>query len=175
MTKGGIFTSKSGDHWVGGNSQSWPASAEGQADYYATAKCMKLILQDEAPMNEEIANTAIVPEFVKDECSKQYTNKEDQNLCLRLAVASEKQAKTVISEVIESFINLDNMDTSSTHSMNLGYPAAKCRMTTLYQGSLCNVNPSTKLNDSDETTGACHSKNGHQLGARPLCWFLPKE
>lgn len=166
-------------HHLGGypqmSGQSWPASAEGQADYYATSKCMKLVLQDEVALNKQIAESADVPEFVKDECSKQFSTSDEQNLCIRLAVASEKQGQSFMSETMASFIHLDNMDTSKVDSIDYTHPRASCRMTTLYQGALCNLNPRTAFSINEELTGGCHAKNGHQLGVRPLCWFLPKE
>ena len=59
--------------------------------------------------------------------------------------------------------------------MKYDYPSAKCRMTTMYQGALCNVDPKSAFSSSEEVTGACHRKNGDDLGLRPQCWFLPQE
>jgi hypothetical protein len=154
---------------------SWPSSAEAQADYYSTSKCMKLVLADEIAMNEQVANSTDVPEFVKDDCSKQFETKESQNICVRIAMSSERKAKSYVVEDIVPFINLNNMSNSVTSVMNFEYPHAQCRLASMYQGALCNVDPKIVFSSTEELTGSCHPKNGHELGARPLCWFLPKE
>jgi hypothetical protein len=154
---------------------SWPASSEGQSDYFATAKCLKLVMTDEQVTNEEVANKSAVPEFVKDDCTKQFETKDAQNLCVRLAIVSERMVKTLKHEDLESFFYLGGFDNSTTDIMQYSHPEAQCRLGTLYQGALCNVNPNISFSDTEELTGSCHPKNGHDVGARPLCWFLPKE
>lgn len=153
----------------------WGASSEGQADYFSTAKCLKIIMADEQITNAEIANSAVVPQFVKDDCTNQFESKDAQNLCVRLASISERAAKTLKHEDLESFFYLGGFDNSTTDVMEYTHPEVQCRLGTLYQGSLCNVNPKISFSNTEELTGACHPKNGHDVGARPLCWFLPKE
>ncbi len=153
----------------------WGASSEGQADYFSTAKCLKIVMADEKETNEQIANSIDVPEFVKDDCTKQFESKDAQNLCVRLAIVSERFVKNMKHESLESLFYLGGFDYSTTVTMEYAYPRVQCRLGTLYQGALCNVSPNISFSGSEELTGSCHPKNGHDVGARPLCWFLPRE
>ena len=78
-----------GGGWWGGSSgaSSW-ASNEGQADYFATLKCLrKAWINDN---NEAIVKSLTVPKLVTDMCKKNYKrNKVDTALCVRTSMAGK--------------------------------------------------------------------------------------
>ena len=54
------------------------------------------------------------------------------------------------------------------------HPYAQCRLDTYFNGALCTVSEIIDFDDDEETTGACHKKNGDDRGLRPQCWFYTK-
>jgi len=87
--KGGTVT---GGWWggSGGGAASW-ATNEGQADYFATLKCLrKSFLNDN---NQLIISKMNVPTFVTDKCRKANKgNQEDTALCVRMSMAGKSVA-----------------------------------------------------------------------------------
>jgi hypothetical protein len=141
------------------------ASSEGQSDYFATSKCMKMILKSEVVQNDEISKNAELPEFVKDECSKQFHNNEDINICLRTSVSSLVLAKWLGRN--NNNVSFETKGGPAVNKMDYEHPEANCRLETYYQGALCNVNPGLMLT-MDPKKNACLTG----LGVRPSCWYV---
>ncbi len=152
----------------------WGASSEGQSDYYATSKCMKILFANDDVQNALVASSEFVPQFVKNDCTKQFILEKDQNLCVRLAMASEAGVKTLGPIWATGYGDLNDRDDSVIDKMDYEHPENSCRLQTMYQGALCNADPKVSFSRKEELTGACHPSNGNELGARPFCWFLPK-
>lgn len=152
------------------------ASSEGQADYFSTLKCMKIILKDDIE-NERIALSLDLPNEVKDQCRSQFAKDDDYFICLRSSKASEIYGKINASLATPDSVKEISLLTPVTRrvfSTNLSYPLPQCRVDTKFQGALCNADANVPLGFSDENKGACSQKNGDTIGARPLCWFVPK-
>ena len=163
----GGFPRESGSTW---------ASAEGQADYYSTLKCMKMILKDDIE-NEKIALSLDLPNEVKDQCRSQFIQDDDYFICLRSAKASEIYGKinaSLATPDSRKEISLLTPDKKRVASTNLSYPLPQCRVDTKFQGALCNVDVNIPLGYDDENKGACSIKNGNTFGVRPTCWFIPR-
>ncbi len=146
------------------------SSAEGQADYYSTAKCLRRIWEKED--NVAIMLKANVPAVVKNECAQTYKTENEQAMCARMSLAGKAMA--------ELFQYLDNdslepkfetPDWEVATAMQYMHPFAQCRLDTYFQGSLCSVSEAQEFDDGDETAGACHVKLGFSRGLRPACWF----
>ena len=169
--KGG---SASGGWWGGasGGASSW-ASNEGQADYFATLKCLrKSFLNDN---NTAIVAAMEVPKSLTDACKKSTKgDKEDSALCIRTSMAGKS--------VSDLFSNLGNLpvtkfetpDSKVVSSTDDNHPKAQCRLDTYFQGSLCDINMNEDVSQKEEVQGTCHPSLGHKIGTRPLCWFKPK-
>jgi hypothetical protein len=168
--------SAAGGGWWGGSEGgaiSW-ASNEGQADYFATLKCLrKAWINDN---NEAIVKTLNAPKIVIDMCKKTYNkNKVDTALCVRTSMAGKSVSDlfSALSRLPET--KFDTPDANVVSSTNHNHPKAQCRLDTYYQGSLCDVSMNEDVSQSEEVRGTCHGSLGHKIGTRPLCWFKPSK
>ena len=163
---------KSGSIFGGGEVNVW-ASNEGQADYFATLKCLrKTFLNDD---NISIVSAMEVPKALTDACTKSTKNdKEDNALCVRTGMAGKSVANlfAALSKLPEA--KFDTPDTKKVSRTNDAHPKAQCRLDTYFQGSLCEISMNEDVSQKEEVKGTCHPSLGHKTGTRPLCWFKPK-
>lgn len=164
-----------GGGWWGGNggASSW-ASNEGQADYFATLKCLRKAWMNDN--NAAIVKSLDVPQLVTDMCKKNYkNNKVDTALCVRTSMAGKSVSDlfSALSRLPET--KFETPDSSVVSKTNDNHPKAQCRLDTYYQGSLCDVNMNEDVSQSEEVQGTCHGSLGHKTGLRPLCWFKPSK
>jgi hypothetical protein len=156
----------------GGSVNAW-ASNEGQADYFATLKCLrKTFLNDD---NISIVSTMKVPKSLSDACAKSTKNdKEDNALCIRTSMAGKSVADlfSALSKLPEA--KFETPDTKAVTKTNDSHPKAQCRLDTYFQGSLCEIGMNEDVSQKEEVKGTCHPSLGHKIGTRPLCWFKPK-
>lgn len=164
-----IFCHELGHH-LGGypkkSTNKW-SSAEGQSDYFATTKCLRKLWANE---NNELAlKDVIVPEIVKEKCAGSF-------LCQRMSMAG-KSVALLIQDLDHDSIEpkFDTPDPLVVRAINYMHPFSQCRLDTFFNGSLCKVSQDVNFDDDDETTGACHRRNGDLSGLRPLCWFVPRK
>ena len=157
----------------------WEASNEGQADYFATAKCMKNIFKDQKIENAMFSLFYPVGEMVNSDCSSQYLNIDEQNICYRISNTSEQHAKYLYAynypRIPEDLRILSDLDDTVVDFTQNTHPNESCRLLTYYQGALCNVDPTYNISIENENDGVCTLRNGDLLGARPLCWFKPSK
>lgn len=162
-----------GGWWGGSVGSSW-ASNEGQADYFATLKCLrKAWVNDD---NSAVIKTMNVPKEVVTACKKTYKkNKDDNALCIRTSMAGKSVGDlfSVLGKSPEP--KFDTPDTTIVTSTNHNHPKAQCRLDTYYQGSLCDVSMNEDVSQKEEVQGTCHASLGHKIGLRPLCWFKPSK
>ena len=164
-----------GGGWWGGSSgaSSW-ASNEGQADYFATLKCLrKAWINDN---NEAIVKSLTVPKLVTDMCKKNYKrNKVDTALCVRTSMAGKSVGDLFAALGRSAEPKFDTPDAVIVSKTDDNHPKAQCRLDTYYQGSLCDVNMNEDVSQKEEVQGTCHGSLGHKIGVRPLCWFKPSK
>lgn len=154
---------------------SW-AAAEGQSDYFSTAKCMKLALQGEdnatALANQEI------PAVAAEKCQQVYSDSSDRDICVRTALGSVALG-TVLASMNGETLKFPALDTPSTTVVKLtnvaGYPSPQCRVDTYFQGALCDIPGDVDTSETDIHQGYCATVNGYTIGTRPLCWFNPDD
>jgi hypothetical protein len=151
-------------------SNSW-ASNEGQADYFATLKCLRKmwIFED----NAAVVNRMEVPETVKAACGKQWTWNLEYNLCVRGAMAGASVSNLFAALRSQPEGSFDTPDPMIVSRTNDNHPAHQCRLDTYFQGALCEVSMNEDVATESEVTGTCHRSLGHTTGVRPLCWFKP--
>jgi hypothetical protein len=168
--KGG---SGGGGPWGGSSQVTW-ASNEGQADYFATLKCLrKTWINDN---NEVIAKSLKAPKLVIDMCNKVTNkNKIDTALCVRTSMAGQSVSNLFAALGKLPTPKFDTPDTKVVKRTDDNHPQAQCRLDTYYQGSLCDVSMNEDVSSSDEVQGTCHGSLGHTVGLRPLCWFKPSK
>lgn len=167
-------------HHVGGaplgtddNGKEGWASAEGQSDYYAAAKCMKKLFFNDN--NIEIVKRLSVPSYVAQKCNKAWEDDEyDSALCQRIAMAGQS-----LANVFSSGRSLPRRPLINTPSRSVvadtitnGYPTVQCRLDTYFAGALCNVDPDEDVSDFDPSVGYCSREYGDKFGVRPSCWYM---
>jgi hypothetical protein len=165
-----------GGGWWGGNGggiSSW-ASNEGQADYFATLKCLrKAFLNDNNIAAVEKLNA---PAMVIEGCRKASKgNEEETALCVRTSMAGKSVSDLFSSLGRQTTTKFDTPDTRIASSTDDSHPRAQCRLDTYYQGSLCDISMNEDVSQKDEVKGTCHPSLGHKTGTRPLCWFKPSK
>ena len=148
------------------------ASNEGEADYFASLRCMRNIFTDADNAKFVAENTIDATLMAK--CQQLFTTQEERNLCLREGMAGFVGAKT--------FQDLGKEQTApafSTPDMNKvdqtddEHPATQCRLDTYYAGSVCVHDRTVELSNSDYKVGTCTEATGKTDGVRPHCWFSP--
>lgn len=148
------------------------ASNEGQADYFATLKCLRRGW--ERDNNEEIVRAMDVPASLQKACSEQHLWNQDYYMCIRGGMAGMSVAKLFQalrgSSVEPKF---ETPDTKVVTKTDDNHPATQCRLDTYFQGALCEVSFHEDVTSTSEVTGTCHGSLGHSRGTRPLCWFKP--
>lgn len=156
----------------GGWFSTW-ATNEGQADYFATLKCLRKTFRSED--NKAAVAKLNVPEVVVNKCAEQFNNEEDQLICQRGAMAGMSTAKlfqALRRQTTEP--KFDTPDANVVSRTNHNHPETQCRLDTYYMGALCDVIDNDNVDQDDESIGVCYRNAGHTEGVRPLCWFKPK-
>lgn len=139
-------------------------AAEGQADYFATEKCLKNYFRGQD--TNKIVKGLKVDQFVVEKCAKA----TDLNTCIRESAASQ-----ILSDILadlggEANPNFNTPDLTIVTETNTDHPAAQCRLDTMFHGALCKANPRAKTSQTDPNVAYCPGKN---LTSRPLCWYSP--
>lgn len=161
-----------GGFWTGGGIGSSWASNEGQADIWATSKCLRRVFRGED--NAKVLAEMNVPKTVINTCAEQFTSEVDRLICQRGAMAGMSTAKLFQSLRNSSQApSFDTPDKKVVSSTDHNHPAFQCRLDTYYQGALCHIDELVDADQNNEEVGFCYTANGDKLGARPLCWFKP--
>jgi hypothetical protein len=162
-------------HHIGGapkySGEDW-ASNEGQADYFASLKCLRRVWNSDD--NATVIRELDVPSFVSKACSNQWPDKVDRDVCIRAAMAGDSVAKLFASLSWSS--KPPRFNTPDQKQVNFTvdtHPATQCRLDTYFQGALCEKTFNEEIGQVEEVTGACHGSLGHAQGLRPRCWFKP--
>lgn len=157
---------KKSSYW----SNTW-ASNEGQADYFATLKCLRRAWINED--NAAVVSSMNVPAPLMEGCKKAWSDSEDYAVCVRGAMAGDSVARLFAALSSEAPAKFDTPDRKVVTKTDDNHPATQCRLDTYYQGALCEVGYSEDVDNAAEVKGTCHGSLGHQVGLRPLCWFKP--
>ena len=169
-------------HQIGGAprmaSNEW-AATEGQADYWATLKCARRVLQNQPNLHALPALNA--PDDVRIACRNSFPLDNNAALCIRTSMAGLTLA-SILADLqkatsLPAFLTPDRSvvnQTVTVDSQGQGiHPHAQCRLDTYYSGSLCTVSFSTNTDLNDPTIGSCAEEAGAKIGYRPRCWYAP--
>jgi hypothetical protein len=166
-------------HHIGGAPQkasmwasSW-ASNEGQADYWATLKCLRKVwLNDD---NEAVIAKMEVPETLTKTCDKEKLWSVERAICIRGGMAGDSVARLFAALAKDPApAKFETPSTKVVTKTDDNHPASQCRLDTYFQGALCEKSFNEDVSNDTEVTGTCHGSTGQTLGLRPLCWFKPK-
>lgn len=149
---------------------SW-SSAEGQADYYTTSKCLPLVLK------EPLKSFNFDSVAKENEVQKAMSLCEGQTTCARINLAGLSMARVFASlKYYREFPSLEVNDDFQAWETELGHPHPQCRLDTLRAGALCSVSPLIPFDIMDPSIGACYPNRPESEatnGERPRCWFRP--
>lgn len=141
------------------------SSAEGQADYYATSKCLPLFYK-----------TGIdIKVFDNDQDAGDYKtalSKCRDNTCARIVLAGLSVSRvfaSLVSGTSEPQLQLN--DTTRVQKTIYTHPNPQCRLDTYFSGAICESGKDIPFDLNDPRIGAC----SRDIGARPACWFYEKE
>lgn len=141
------------------------SSAEGQADYFATTKCLPLFFQS------GIENKTF--EYDVDSNNlKQALSKCRDNVCARVALSG-----LALSQVFASLVkgtpepSLLLNDPTKVSTTIYKHPNPQCRLDTYLSGANCDNGVEVPFDLNDPKIGACLK----DLGSRPMCWFQEKD
>jgi hypothetical protein len=165
-------------HYLGGapkfeimENKRW-SSLEGQADYFATLKCMRRLFYDDN--NAEIVKKMNPPMSLVEKCFQAWGENKEKYLCIRSGMAGLSFAKLLdLFERQDVQLYFDKPDTSVTAFTLEGYPGLQCRLDTFLHGSLCKIGHEIDVSSREENVGTCYDKLVHENGFRPLCWYNP--
>ncbi len=139
-------------------------SYEGQADYWATAKCLpKLWHKDN---NQELMAKTKLPEVILDECRDDY-------LCQRVMHTALKTSEFIAGLKDLPAPKIETPDTNIVETTDPWHPKAQCRLDTYVQGVRCDQHFSAPVSDEDPAAGFCTREQGSDYGTRPQCWYRP--
>jgi len=150
-------------------------SVMGQADYFATSKCLPRIWRrDNSVM---VIRRWVYPKEFAIKCSQSFAQPNRVALCIRSAIAAQMLALTLhqTNPGVDPNAPQPNYKTPDRHVeksgvYNLEFPSNQCRLDTMLAGSYCNINPYMPVNIASAALTGCPKGNG----ARPLCWFQPE-
>jgi hypothetical protein len=157
---------------VGNFLNKW-ASNEGQADYFATLKCLRKVYMHDN--NPSLVRKLAAPDTLVKACAKAWPNKDDKAICVRSGMSGASVAALFAALRSAPEAKFDTPDANVVTRTDDAHPAHQCRLDTFFQGSLCEKAENEDVSQSDEVKGTCHGSTGHKIGLRPLCWFKPKK
>lgn len=149
------------------------ATNEGQADYFATLKCLRKVFQEED--NTTIVSKLNVPDSVAKTCDQQFSDETERLICQRGAMAGlsvSKLFQDLRSQTTTPDFNTP--DSNVVRKTDHNHPDTQCRLDTYYSGALCHVSDLQDVDQEDATIGVCNRALGDESGVRPLCWFKPE-
>lgn len=170
----GVVCHELGHHLGGapkyGGGNDW-ASNEGQADYWATLKCLRRVLVDDD--NTAIVSKMVVDGEAKTKCEMVYKSESEIALCERISMAGKSLAMLLGELGGNSKVNFNTPDKAIVKKTYDAHPAAQCRLDTYFSGMLCDKSFTDDVSSKDPIIGACIKKDGYKVGVRPLCWYKP--
>ncbi|MGE0173815.1 MAG: hypothetical protein AB7T49_13545 [Oligoflexales bacterium] len=151
-------------------------SVEGEADYFATHSCARLLWS--AQLEENAKSRETVLPAAKAVCDAQFTDEADQNLCYRTAMGGVSLAGLLGALGGTPNVDITKPSKVVVSSTMQGHPPAQCRLDTYVNGGLC-VRTFDELkipkNWTELKDSSCTAQDGSTTGIRPRCWFKPNE
>ncbi len=146
-------------------------SHEGEADYFATLKCLKRIYSN------DIKNQEYVKLLSSELISKIKMRGCRDAQCIRIVNIAYQTLKILEPDQVFSLEKKSNEVVEATIMMEY-HPKAQCRLDTYIAGAVCPVDPYSDLVRYDQSVGVCHRAMEDpifKLGSRPGCWFSPHD
>jgi len=164
-----ILCHEIGHHHGGGRYYTYAKTAsEGQAEYYAAAKCMRKYLKD-LDNKAYLKTISLNPGAIKI-CNKNWgASTKESFVCQRTIAAGKIFIESVYKK--RPVINVSTPATNIVSMPNDNYLKPQCRLDTIVHASVCSVSDDIEMSADDALAGTCNITDGHQVGLRPTCWF----
>ncbi len=178
-------------HHLGGNPKkkrvkdgrdSW-ASAEGQADFFSTAKCLRRYFWDKKndDFNEKTVHHPEVLHFCEKIKNSFFL---DFHQCLKVGSIAREMAlfyqRLQRKYLMREEISLFKYKATASPKIILDYPSGQCRLETLFAGIALCQSPWDHWGDTvldcriDLSDDNLQEKHSFFSGERPNCWYLDK-
>ncbi len=152
-------------------STTW-ASNEGQSDYWGSMKCLRKYMENDD--NADIISRETVPDLAKQKCEANFADGKEQDLCKRNSLAGLSLGNLFRAlKNLRTQLAFHTPDTAVVSKTDDNHPAPQCRLDTYFNGSICDVDQYTDVDNVNPAIGTCTSSSGHTSGIRPLCWYKP--
>lgn len=151
---------------------SYWASTEGEADYYATLKCLRRVFANED--NELLLENVNIPDFVQTSCQKSFQTEHEKAICIRSTLAGGAVSRMGAAVKFRKMPQFEITDSRVVTTTYPEHPASQCRLDTYINGALCRADYRENISDINYLVGACYTGKIHTSGARPFCWFRPQ-
>lgn len=164
-------------HYIGGvpHKTHDERSVEGQADYFATSKCLRIFLKSLYVQEAELLDLdELNPiEEVINRCKRNFLILADQEICKLSSMAAMSFINVIADIKGEESSQFTTPSSHAVPSTLISHPETQCRLDTFFQGAICHIHESISLDNEDPNVGTCNRVNGDQEGLRPLCWYKP--
>jgi hypothetical protein len=162
-------------HLLGGFPQGNLGSAnEGQADYFATAKCLRRVFAE--PTSNSFSRLSFVDPIAEKACAGVFKKSSARSICVRSAMAALSVSPMTTGwgnePEIPAFDTPDPYRTTVTDDRHM---PKQCRLDTQFQGALCAKSVDEDFSDTNPGPGACTQSQGFTVGLRARCWYYPPE
>lgn len=148
----------------------WAAN-EGQADYFATLKCMRDVFGGDD--NRSLVEGMSPPSVLVSSCERSWGDAAAIASCIRSGMAGYSAAELMRVLTGAAPIFFETPDPSEVPETVDSHPAAQCRLDTYSAGAFCQVGSAEPLSETDATAGTCSTEQGFTVGVRPRCWYSP--
>jgi len=149
------------------------ATNEGQADYFATLKCLRRYFEKDD--NVRIVRRLKVPKAVRALCKQTFKDPAEQALCMRSQLAGRSVSGLFHSlRKLKDPLSFVKKSKASVVETYHGHPQPQCRLDTYVSGSICKADLEVPLVSYDADQGVCSRRLGESEGVRPTCWYKPE-
>jgi hypothetical protein len=161
-------------HLLGGLPQGTPGmSNEGQADYFATAKCLRRVFEN--PLARFFSRLSAVDPTANKACARVFRPGRARDICIRTAMAALSVSPATVGWGDEPEASLDTPDDFHTMVTDDRHMPRQCRLDTQFQGALCAKPATDDFSETDPVQGACTHSEHFTVGLRPRCWYQPSD
>jgi len=149
---------------------SWAAN-EGQADYFATMKCFRRMIQNDN--NGALMANLKLPKEIVAGCQKGFSNAKDISICERSALTGKLLGEILhdLGQETSPSPDFNTPDKTKVAKTNNEHPASQCRLDTYFSGATCAADMNVDFSRSEPKLGACAKEAGATYGFRNECWY----
>lgn len=149
--------------------KSW-SSAEGQADYFAVANCIKKVFRQLPETFSTEKNNSLNKNEKEARMQAEADSVCKTPMCRRVAFASLNVTEVYASiDFYSRELSLVYADNYTVYQTVYGHPNPQCRLDTMIAALQCPNAESIEFKDGDPISGACSNPEFR----RPRCWYYP--